>query len=63
MRCPALIVRGEHGELSAADAVRMRDSIATAELCTIPGAGHDVHLDRPDALRDVVYAFIARRDS
>jgi pimeloyl-ACP methyl ester carboxylesterase len=50
--CPVLVVRGEHGQLDAAVARRMHP-----DAVTIAGAGHDVHLDQPDALADAIQAW------
>jgi len=57
---PTLLVRGEEGELSPAEAAAMVDAIPGAQLVSIPGAGHDVHLDAPDAWRHAVEIFLAR---
>lgn len=54
IRCPVLVVRGERGELDHEVAARMDPGAVT-----IAGAGHDVHLDQPDALAEAVSAFLA----
>ena len=59
IQAPGLVVRGENGELSAADAETMTSALPSAELVTVPG-GHDVHLDAPDAWRAAVEGFLAR---
>ena len=56
---PTLLVRGEEGELSTAEAAAMVDAVPAAQLVSIPGAGHDVHLDAPDAFRRAVEGFLA----
>ena len=56
---PCLVVRGDRGELTEADAELMSDVQPSAELVTIPG-GHDVHLDAPEAWRSAVAGFLAR---
>lgn len=56
---PTLLVRGEEGELSPGDASAMVAAVPVAQLVSIPGAGHDVHLDAPDAFRRAVESFLA----
>lgn len=54
--CPTLVVRGEHGSVSRDEAEAMAASLARGRPVEVAGAGHNVHLDRPDewlaALRD-----------
>lgn len=56
---PTLIVRGEHGELGEATAAEMAARLPGARVVTIPGAGHEVHLDRPRAWRAGLEPFLA----
>jgi pimeloyl-ACP methyl ester carboxylesterase len=59
VRCPTLIVRGERGlapEVARAMVARAEDAV----LESIPGAGHDVHLERPADWRRVVGRFLGR---
>jgi pimeloyl-ACP methyl ester carboxylesterase len=58
IRCPTLIVRGEHG-VAAEDARAMVARLDTAVLETVPAAGHDVHLEQPAEWRRVVDRFLA----
>jgi pimeloyl-ACP methyl ester carboxylesterase len=57
---PTLLVRGVEGELSPSDAAAMVAAGPSAQLVSIPGAGHDVHLDAPEAWRSAVEAFLSR---
>ena len=57
---PTLLVRGEEGELSPSEAAAMVTAVPSAQLVSIPGAGHDVHLDAPEAWRSAVEAFLSR---
>ena len=51
IRCPTLIVRGaESTILTAEGAEEMRAEIPRAQVTTVPGAGHHVLLDQPEAL-------------
>jgi pimeloyl-ACP methyl ester carboxylesterase len=57
IRCPTLIVRGERGlapDEAEAMAARLRDAVVE----TIPGAGHDVHLERAEEWRRAVERFL-----
>ena len=57
---PTLLVRGERGEVSAADAEEMAAANRWVETVEVPGAGHDVHLDSPEAWRAAAEAFLGR---
>jgi pimeloyl-ACP methyl ester carboxylesterase len=54
--CPKVVVRGEDGDLPVEIAERMAAD-PSACLVTVAGAGHEVHLDRPDEWRDILTAF------
>jgi pimeloyl-ACP methyl ester carboxylesterase len=54
IKCPVFVIRGERGHLDAALARRMHP-----EAVTIADAGHDVHLDQPEALADAISPFLA----
>jgi pimeloyl-ACP methyl ester carboxylesterase len=57
IRCPTLVIRGEHGTLRVGEARRMTEFQHT-RLIEIPGAGHDVHLENPAAWRAAVERFL-----
>lgn len=46
--CPTLVILGEHGMFSRAHGEELVAQLPGAELVTIAGAGHDVHLDAPE---------------
>jgi pimeloyl-ACP methyl ester carboxylesterase len=50
-------VRGETGAPQAIVA-RMQRSLKTAQAVTIPGAGHDVHLEQPTLRIRAIQNFI-----
>ena len=56
--CPTLIVRGEAGDLDQATAVRMAAQLPEAGVATVGGAGHELHLERPDDWRRVLEPFL-----
>lgn len=66
VRCPALLVIAEKGSVPPAESRRMlalaalsttRSSTTTA--VSVPGTGHDVHLDRPAALNTLLSHFLS----
>lgn len=56
--CPVLVVSGQRGSLSEAQARRMVTTLPQAQLATVD-AGHDVHLENPAAWRDVLTRFLS----
>nr|WP_059047940.1 alpha/beta hydrolase [Streptomyces acidiscabies] len=61
LHCPTLVVRGAQGTMPASEPLEMqarRPDIT--HLTTIPNAGHDVHLDRPNELYETVAEFVSR---
>lgn len=56
---PALFVRGEHSDyLNEADLAGIRQIFPQAQLISIAGATHLVHVDRPDHLYQVITRFL-----
>jgi pimeloyl-ACP methyl ester carboxylesterase len=60
IRAPTLLVRGERGEVSRADAEQMAALNSAVETVAVPNAGHDVHLDAPAEWRAAVEGFLGR---
>jgi pimeloyl-ACP methyl ester carboxylesterase len=60
VRCPTLIVRAERGLVPADEAQAMHERLPRSELVTLPGASHDLHLDRPDEWSAALARFLAR---
>lgn len=59
VRCPTLVVRGEAGDMPASEAAEMRERRpALTRVETVPGAGHDVHLDAPAELHALIEEFL-----
>ena len=56
---PVLILVGEHDAKFTALGRRLLDGLPEAELMVIPGAGHSVHLERPDATVEAIAAWSA----
>ena len=59
IRCPTLVVRAGEGYFSSALLQSMADRLPGAELVEVPGAKHDLHLDRPAEWRSVITSFLA----
>lgn len=59
--CPTLVIRGSESTLLTEDgAAEYAGAIPRAELVVVAGAGHHVHLDRPETVRDAVEEFLLR---
>jgi pimeloyl-ACP methyl ester carboxylesterase len=56
--CPALVVRAGRGQLSPADARAMAERGQRVEVVGLPDAGHDLHLDSPQAWRAALVGFL-----
>jgi pimeloyl-ACP methyl ester carboxylesterase len=61
IRCPALIVHGERGELRDATG-RMMEELAGTRTVEIADAGHDLHLEQPVRWREALEAFLDALD-
>lgn len=58
--CPTLVVRGAESTLLTDEGAKAwTGEIPGAELAVVVGAGHHVHLDRPDAVRALLERFLA----
>jgi pimeloyl-ACP methyl ester carboxylesterase len=62
VRCPVLVLRAEHGDVSEATAQEMTERLPTARTIEIPGAGHDLHLDSPKEWQAVLGGFLEAID-
>lgn len=60
IRCPTLVLVGEHDQKFRALGTRLADGIGRAELAVIPDAGHSVHLEQPAATVDAIADFVRR---
>jgi len=58
IRCPTVIVRAERG-LSQETASHMQELLPNSRVVDVRGARHDVHLERPDQWREVLFRFLA----
>lgn len=61
VRCPTLLIIGEKGIVPPEESVRMLDSADPSTVTTavsVPGSGHDVHLDRPAVVHSLLSAFL-----
>ena len=60
---PVLFVKGERSDyITDADLPAIRRLFPEARLVTIPGAGHWVHADAPEAFAREVLAFLTEKD-
>ena len=59
VECPVLVVRGSKGTMPEAETTEMRTRRPTRTLTeVVEDAGHDVHLDQPRRLHEVVRSFL-----
>lgn len=58
IRCPTLVVRGERGYFAERHVDALVAVLASGRSLTIPGAGHDVHLDAPVELAQAIRGFL-----
>ncbi|MAJ58727.1 MAG: hypothetical protein CBC48_01445 [bacterium TMED88] len=59
VRCPTLVIRGEESSiLSAEGAQELCTELPESHLETVPGAGHHVLLDQPDAFSAIVKGWL-----
>ncbi|GLW09684.1 alpha/beta hydrolase [Microtetraspora sp. NBRC 13810] len=56
--CPALLVVAETGIIPAEEVREMVRRRPDTTVVRVPGAGHDVHLEQPDAVRAAIAAFL-----
>lgn len=60
--CPALVVLGQNGIVPAGETDEMFRHRPDTTALSIPGTGHDVHLERPDALHHALTQFLDTLD-
>jgi pimeloyl-ACP methyl ester carboxylesterase len=60
--CPVLVVRGQRGWMPDDDTRPMIDALPKARLAEISDAGHDLHLEQPEAWRTVFGELLAMLD-
>ena len=60
VQCPALVFAGAEDRMVPAKSTQeMADAIAGAEIVTIPGSGHMMMLETPDAVVDALHGFLS----
>ncbi|HEY9366945.1 alpha/beta hydrolase [Streptomyces sp.] len=57
--CPALAVLGQDSFVDGDEAAEMLDRRPDTYAASVPGTGHDLHLERPDALHALLAGFLA----
>ncbi|CAL9677219.1 2-(acetamidomethylene)succinate hydrolase [Streptomyces sp. enrichment culture] len=58
--CPALVVLGQSGIVPARETEAMLQQRPETVALSVPGAGHDVHLERPEVLHQVLREFLGQ---
>ncbi len=59
IQCPVLVLVGEHDSKFTDLGRRLVDGLPQGELVVVPGAGHSVHLEQPDATVDAIVTWLA----
>ena len=54
LRCPVLLIAGEHDEGYVTAAHRMAERMPNAEVRIVPGTGHAPQLERPDLVAELL---------
>lgn len=58
--CPALVVRGEHSPVTTqGEVAEVARRLGAAAVVEIPGGGHDLGIEQPEAVADAVLDFLA----
>lgn len=60
IQAPSLVLVGEKDKMMHKQARKMAADISHADFAFIPGAGHVVNTDQPEALRAEVYRFLGK---
>jgi 2-succinyl-6-hydroxy-2,4-cyclohexadiene-1-carboxylate synthase len=58
IECPVLVLVGEHDAKFTELGHRLVDGLSRSELVVVPGAGHSVYLEQPDATVDAIAAWL-----
>jgi pimeloyl-ACP methyl ester carboxylesterase len=58
IRCPTLVVGAGAGFFEPSDLQAMADRVPDGRFAEVPGAKHDLHLDRPVRWREVLTVFL-----
>ncbi|MFF5654365.1 alpha/beta fold hydrolase [Streptomyces collinus] len=58
--CPALVVLGQSGIVPAQETEAMLQQRPETVALSVPGEGHDVHLERPEVLHQVLREFLGQ---
>ena len=58
--CPALIVVGQHDELTPACAMRMKLALPDATVAVFPNSSHTPFFEEPGAYRETLLDFLAK---
>ncbi|MFE1951047.1 alpha/beta fold hydrolase [Streptomyces sp. NPDC059524] len=61
--CPTLVVLGQHGIIAPGEADTLLTARPQVRALSVPGAGHDVHLEHPEVLHGAIHRFLAELES
>ena len=58
--CPVLVVCGEQDNANKKASIGLNESLSNSEIQIVDGSGHEVNIDRPKQLGDVINDFYKR---
>jgi pimeloyl-ACP methyl ester carboxylesterase len=59
LRCPSLVIHGDHDAITPLDRGKELARLCGAELVVMPGSGHEPHCRLPDTTNDIIDHFLA----
>lgn len=63
VQCPTLLIVGELDEKFSSIALKMAAAMKHVKICIIEGAGHTVHLEKPEQYNDILLKFLQSAQS
>lgn len=60
--CPVLVLCGERDHANRKAAAELQEALPNAELVWVPGAGHEINTEAPEALAGILESFWHRTD-
>lgn len=59
LRCPSLVIHGDHDAITPLDRGRELAKLSGGKLVVMPGSGHEPHCRLPDETNDIIGRFLA----
>lgn len=62
IRAPVLIISGDNDEIRLDHTIEMVRAIPNAELCILPGTGHNTFGERPRLMNSIIWDFLRKNE-